>query len=229
MEAAPIPKHKIPRILRILKARPRLVFSIIFAFLIYMLVPEQFIHRTITRSIVAWAAGASLYLGLAFRMMFSSSQQKIRSRARLEDEGQFIILLLVILAVFAALSSVVFELGLVRNLQGPFRYYHLALVGLSILIAWFFTHTMFALHYAHDFYLEIYKGRNGGLEFPGSEEPEYGDFLYLSFVVGTSAQTADISYTTKRMRRLGLLHAILSFFFNTTLLALAINIGSGLI
>jgi uncharacterized membrane protein len=69
---------------------------------------------------------------------------------------------------------------------------------------------------------------HGGLEFPGGQPPDYGDFLYFSCVIGTSGQTADVSFTSRKMRRTGTLHCILAFFFNTTLVALTINIASGL-
>lgn len=87
---------------------------------------------------------------------------------------------------------------------------------------------MFALHYAHDYYAADLRGRPGGLDFPGGHAPDYGDFLYFACVIGTSGQTADISFTTRTMRRTGLVHCVLAFFFNATLLALMINIASSL-
>jgi uncharacterized membrane protein len=87
---------------------------------------------------------------------------------------------------------------------------------------------MFALHYAHDYYLALARGKHAGLEFPGGEAPDYGDFLYFACVIGTSGQTADVSFTSRAMRRTGLVHCVLAFFFNTALVALTINIASGL-
>jgi uncharacterized membrane protein len=87
---------------------------------------------------------------------------------------------------------------------------------------------MFALHYAHDFYMTDQHGTHGGLEFPGEPAPDYADFLYFACIIGTSAQTADVSFTSRKMRRNGIVHCVLAFFFNTTLLALTINIASGL-
>jgi uncharacterized membrane protein len=88
---------------------------------------------------------------------------------------------------------------------------------------------MFALHYAHDYYARVIRGEPGGLAFPGGEAPDYGDFLYFACVIGTSAQTADVGFTCRQMRRTGLVHCVLAFFFNTTLLALTINIASSLL
>lgn len=88
---------------------------------------------------------------------------------------------------------------------------------------------MFALHYAHDYYLAEDGGMPSGLDFPGGHAPDYGDFLYLACVIGTSGQTADVSFTSRAMRRIGTVHCVLAFVFNTTILALTINIASGLL
>ena len=88
---------------------------------------------------------------------------------------------------------------------------------------------MFTLHYAHDYYLEACHGRKPGLAFPDDDDPDYGDFFYFSAVIGTSGQTADVSFVTKPMRRIGSLHCILAYLFNTTVLALLINIGASLL
>jgi len=178
--------------------------------------------------IIAWNAGACLYLGLAGRMMFSSTTDKMHSRARLEDEGKILVLILTVLAAVSTLAAIVAELATVKGLHGSVLYAHVALVGLTITTSWLFTHSMFALHYAHDYYVKVCKGGGRGLIFPGEDQPDYGDFLYFAMIIGTSAQTADVSFASSYMRRTGLLHCILSFFFNTTLLALTINIASGL-
>ena len=107
---------------------------------------------------------------------------------------------------------------------------HVGLAALTILTAWLFVHTMFAMHYAHDFYVGVVRGQPPCLEFPGEcPRPAYSDFLYFAFIIGTSGQTADISLASKPIRRLGLIHCVLAFFFNTTLLALTINIAASLI
>lgn len=121
---------------------------------------------------------------------------------------------------------------LVQLSQLPSGHYeklgHVALALLTIISAWLFMHTVFALHYAHDFYMALSRNEeNGGLDFPGTEHPTYPDFLYFSYIIGTSAQTADVSITNKHMRLLNLFHAVLSFGFNTTILAICINVAAG--
>jgi uncharacterized membrane protein len=105
----------------------------------------------------------------------------------------------------------------------------LALVVITIVLSWTFIHTAFALHYAHEFYDEDAKLPQPCLRFPGTEQPDYIDFLYFAFVMGTTSQTADVDIASSRMRRLALMHGVISFFFNTTLLAVTVNIAAGLV
>ena len=217
-----------PIFFRVLKARSRLVTSVIVALLLATLMPKEWIPQAITRSILSWDIGALIYLLFTFRMMFGFEQEKIEARAKAQDEGRILILLLVIIAAVVTLGAIVHELALSKDLIGSQRYPHVALAIVTILISWFFTHIMFAQHYAHDFYLAESEGGSGGLDFPGTEKPDYLDFFYFACIIGTSGQTADIAFLSATMRRTGLVHCVLAFFFNTTLLALTINIASGL-
>lgn len=219
----------LPKILRIVYLRPRLFTSIIFGVLIAVLLPQSFALHAITRAIIGWNAGAWLYLVLALRMMFWSSHERIRTRAIEQDDGRLVILVMVVIAAIVAIGAIVAELSVVKDMHGMLRYVHIALAVLTIMSSWAFTQVMFALHYAHDFYISKEQGESGGLTFPGTAMPEYSDFLYFSCIIGTSGQTADVSFTNRRLRRTGLIHCILAFFFNTTLVALTINIASGLI
>jgi uncharacterized membrane protein len=137
--------------------------------------------------------------------------------------------MMVVAVALFSLMAIVIELGVARELQGTARFAHMALVVLTVVTSWTFTQVMFATHYAHDYYAAEARGNAGGLEFPGAHAPDYGDFLYFSCVIGTSGQTADVSFVSRAMRRVGLLHCVLAFFFNTMLLALTINIASGLL
>ncbi len=222
------PHHAKPLPVRLLLARPRLICSVVFGLLVALLLPQAFITQTVTRAIIAWNAGAILYLMLAMKMMFGSSHEQMRVRALMEDEGNTVVLVLVVSAALMCIGAIVAELAVARELQGAMRHAHIALAVLTITSSWAFTHTMFALHYAHDFYLKSIRGEHGGLDFPGGLAPDYGDFLYFSAVIGTSGQTADVSISSRKMRRTGTVHCLLAFFFNTTLVALTINIASGL-
>ena len=217
-----------PLALRLLLARPRLFASIAIGLASALLLPESVAQQAVTRAIIGWNVGAILYLVLAMKMMFWSSHERMRSRALQHDEGNTAVLLLVITAALMCIGAIVAELAVVKDLKGTLRYAHIALAALTIASSWAFTQTMFALHYAHDYYVCAIHGEHGGLDFPGGHPPDYGDFLYFASVIGTSGQTADVSFTSRKMRRTGTLHCVLAFFFNTTLVALTINIASGL-
>lgn len=147
----------------------------------------------------------------------------------MQDEGKFVILTVVTIASVFNLAAIVAELAVAKNMFGMQKYLHIGLAAFTIVSSWAFTHMMFALHYAHDYYVARTNGQPVGLEFPGEEHPDYGDFLYFAFVIGTSGQTADVNITSRAMRRIGLLHCVLAFLFNTTVLALTINIAAGLL
>jgi uncharacterized membrane protein len=178
--------------------------------------------RLSTRIIVGWDAGVALYLALVYLVMAHGSIAEIRRRAAINDEGAIALLVLTAAAALASLVAVLAELG---HSPGP---YQIALSIATILLSWTFMHTMFALHYLHEFYGQGADDRLGGLVFPGSEDPDYWDFLYYSLVVAMTAQVSDIQITSKTIRRLTTLHGAISFFFNATVLALTVNIVSSL-
>lgn len=216
-------------LIRLVLARPRLLFSTVVGLAVALLLPQSASLPAITRGIVGWNVAALLYLVLALRMIFSSSHERMRTRALQEDEGSKVVLIFVITAALMCVGAIVAELGVVKDVAAEHRYGHIALACLTIASSWAFTQTMFALHYAHDYYVTALKGEHGGLDFPGGVAPDYGDFLYFACVIGTSAQTADVGFSNRKMRRTGTVHCVLAFFFNTTLLALTINIASGLL
>jgi uncharacterized membrane protein len=213
---------------RFVLARPRLFASALVGVVLAFLLPQSLAQQPITRAIIGWNIGAILYLVLALRMMFWSSHERMKARALQQDEGNTAVLVLVITAALMCIGAIVAELAVVKELHGESRYAHIALAALTIVTSWSFTQVMFALHYAHDYYTAACHGGHGGLDFPGGQPPDYGDFIYFSTVIGTSGQTADVSFTSKKMRRIGTIHCVLAFFFNTTLVALTINIASGL-
>jgi len=214
---------------RFIKHHPRLFVSIFIGILVFLFLPDSLALHTITRLIVAWNAMAWLYLILASLMIKSTSHAQMKLRAKKQNEGKYVVLTMVVIAAIVSLGAIVLELGIVKEISGFIRSAHIALTILTILSSWAFTQTMFALHYAHDFYSAIDKGKEGGLSFPNQKLPDYMDFLYFSCVIGTSGQTADVSFTSQSMRKIGLIHSVLAFFFNTSLVALMINIASGLI
>jgi uncharacterized membrane protein len=216
-------------VIRVIWARPRLWISMVLGLLTAALIPDDLVHQWVTRAIIGWNAGAALYLILSAKMMFWSSHDSMRVRAVTQDDGKVLVLILVVLAASMCLGAIVAELAVVKELKGSLRHAHMALAVLTIVTSWTFTQVMFALHYAHDYYVSEVRGEHGGLTFPDENLPDYADFLYFAIVIGTTSQTADVSFTSRKMRRTGTLHGVLAFFFNTILLALTINIASSLL
>lgn len=216
------------RFLRLVRSRPRLFIATGVAIAIAVLLPTSIASQPVTRGLFAWNAGSGLYVLLAAIMMVRSSSNHMRHRAQLQDDGQRTILALVVVATIASLAAIGGELAVVKDMHGFNKGAHIALAGVTVLTSWAFIQIMFALHYAHDFYAAACHGRPPGLQFPDEEHPDYGDFFYFASVIGTSGQTADVSFVTKPLRRIGTLHCILSYLFNTTVLALLINIGASM-
>jgi uncharacterized membrane protein len=214
---------------RQIHTRPRLFASGLVGLLAALLLAGVPGLQTVTRLVISWNMFACLYLVLAVHMMVLADHDKMRMRAKQQDEGRRTVLAMVVLAALATLGAIIAELAVVKDMHGMLRYAHIALAALTIATSWAFTHVMFALHYAHDFYSNRGKKQPDGLQFPGTEQPDYGDFIYFAFVIGTSGQTADVAFTSSAMRRIGLLHCVLAFLFNTTLLALTINIAASLL
>jgi uncharacterized membrane protein len=218
-----------PWLARIIMARPRLFACIPLGIVAAMAIPPSLITHAITRGILGWNAGAWVYLVLTMHMMFWSSHQRMRERALKHDDGRVLMLVMVVTAAVSSLAAIIGELGVSKGLHGLDLYLHVGLSVATLLSSWAFTQVTFATHYAHDYYAAVARGAPGGLAFPSEDTPDYADFLYFSCIIGTSGQTADVSFTSRTMRRTGLLHCVLAFFFNATLLALTINIASGLV
>jgi uncharacterized membrane protein len=217
------------RFLRLLRGHPRLILAAMAGMAAIWALPSSWAVRTPTRLLLGWNVGVWLYVALVVTMMLRSTRESMYRRACLQDEGRYAILAMVVTAAVASLAAIVAELAVVKNDVGMARLYHTGLAGLTVLASWTLTHLMFALHYAHDFFYMRHRGEPGGLDFPGTDQPDYGDFVYFAFVIGTSGQTADVSISSSDMRRVGAIHCVLAFLFNTTLLALTINIAAGLI
>ena len=212
--------RRLPRIVRIVRARPRLFLCAALALVIIMLLPGDW--RWSTRFLVGWDIGAAVYLAFSFAAMADCDTAHIRRRSALMDEGRIAILVFTASAALATLAAIIIELGDKTATHNP---WHLALAGVTLALSWASTHTIFALHYAHEFYAEN-RYVDGGLAFPGKDKPDYWDFMYFSLVVGMTSQVSDVAVTAKAIRRTVMAHGVVSFFFNATLVALMVNIAA---
>jgi uncharacterized membrane protein len=217
-----------PLPIRFVRLHAKLVIACVVGFLVVaMLTP--FDLRMPTKLLSGWNVGVALYLSLIHTNMARCDINHIRRRAAEQDEGALFILLLTIAATFASLIAIVFELGSSKqSMQGEIVVSVLYAV-LTIFLSWSFVHTIFALHYAHEYYGQRRNQAIGGLNFPEDKEPDYWDFLYFSLVIGMTSQVSDVAITSKSIRRLAAVHGVLSFFFNLTVLALTVNMVSNLI
>ena len=215
--------RKWPLLLRIVSARPRLFLSILAGFAVGALLPLYVTElRSVTRFLVAWDFGVGLYLILAFWMIAHSGVTEIHPQSLAQDEGGFAILVLTIVSACASVGAVFTWLEIATRAE-TFALPGLAFLLLTIMMSWAFIHTMFALHYAHEFYAEHHK-TGGGLIFPRDHKPTYWDFVYLAFSIGTATQVSDVEISSKRIRRTVTLHGIVSFFFNVTVIALTVGL-----
>lgn len=216
-----------PLPVRVAKLHAKLVIAAIVGAIVIVFVPGAM--RLPTRLLAGWDVGVALYLVLIHPTILRADVASIRRRASEQDEGAFAILLLSIVATMASLVAIVFELGGSKQAPSGQAIAQVLLAMTTILLSWSFVHTIFSLHYAHEYYGERSDGIIGGLTFPGDPDPDYWDFLYFSLVIGMTSQVSDVAITSKVIRRMAAIHGVLSFFFNLTVLALTVNMVSNLI
>ena len=219
--------RRAPWVWRIIRARPRLFASFMVSIAATVALAALTDWRPVMRDLVGWDIGVGLYVILAFEMMARADVHQIRRRAAAQDEGAILILILTVAAALASILAIVGLLGTSAVGAVPRRSVELILATITIVLSWAFIHTIFALHYAHEFYDE---SGVRGMAFPGGlEKPDYWDFVYFSLVIGMTSQVSDVGITTKEIRRTVAAHGVVSFFFNAALLALTVNIAASAI
>ena len=211
--------------------QPRLLMSVLLAGLVAFLLPPGF--DWLTRALCLWDTAMLCFLGLTWAVMLRATPNMMRRKAQQQDIGGLTILSLITAAACASVLAIGFLLHNSQGISSSLLILHLGLSVTTIIGSWLLVHTIFALHYAHGYYLDnpqnLSKEDTKGLSFPGRTEPDYWDFFYFSFVIGMTSQVSDVQIESSSMRRLALLHGVLSFFFNTTIVAMSINIIAGLI
>ena len=214
--------RKMPKPVRVVYARPRTFMSIAIGIAAFFVLPGSL--RLVTRLLISWDIFITLYLLLVCAMVLRSGLVHIKRNAVLQDDGRFLILLVTAAGAFASIAAIVFELGDAHR-SVP----ELTLATVTIALSWAAVHTQFSLHYAHEYYRGA---KPGGLQFPSGDEhdhADYWDFVYFSFVIGMTAQVSDVGITDKTIRRTATAHGIISFVFNTALVALMVNIAASAI
>jgi uncharacterized membrane protein len=186
-----------------------------------------------TQLVVAWDMFALTLLALAWVVISTKDPYEARRNARLQDASATFLFGLVISAATASLVAVGLLLVSAKNLSPTGLAAHIALSVTAVVLSWTLVHTLFALRYAHLYFWDARKVErhaiSGGLIFPGQGTPDYFDFAYFSFVIGMTCQVSDVQVSSSKMRRLALVHGVISFAFNTAILAMFVNIIAGLV
>jgi uncharacterized membrane protein len=220
--------HAITALWRSIRIRPRLYLGAAAGLIMLLALPQSL--SPVMRGILAWNAGGFAYLYSTYRLMHSSRVETIKARAERQDDGRTIVLFLILFAIaasFAAIAGLINEAKAAKELA---KVAYIFLAGLTIFVSWMVTQIAFTLHYAHEYYApNTARDSAGGLTFPNDTAPDFWDFFYFATSIGATSQTSDVAIKSKSLRRLVTFHAIVSFFFNTTVLALTINLAASLI
>jgi uncharacterized membrane protein len=214
---------------QVVRGRPRLFIGMLCGLAVAPLLPDGF--KGATRAIIAWDIGVVAFLVLSAFPFTTERLDRMAADAAAQEEGEWTIFWLTVAAVAFSFAAIISEFADTKDMPAAQRGLHVSLVAVTLFVSWMMTHVTFAFRYAHEYY-EIDPGSTGiagGLEFPGEKRPDYLDFLYFSLVLGMTFQVSDVQITARKLRRLASVHGLLSFLFNTIILALTVNIAAGLL
>jgi uncharacterized membrane protein len=210
-------------------ARPRLFASLVVMLVAYPLAPHTWLART--RLLCAWDLGVVVYLVLTAILFCSEHLDQIAANAERQQEGEWTIFGITVAVVAASFVAIFGEFGDVKDMHAAVKDAHIALIALTLFASWIMLHATFCYRYAHEFYTVSGPGPafDRGLDFPDEKNPDYLDFTYFAIVLGMTFQVSDVQITSRKFRRLAALHGLLSFLFNTVIVALTVNIGASLL
>jgi uncharacterized membrane protein len=216
---------------RNLDVHQRLLIAAVVALVTFLLASGRV--RPSLQSIFTWNAFAWCFILFSWvKIVFADARTSVQT-AKLEDTGRMVIFVFVILAAVTSLFAVAVLIGEAKGLSKAAVTGHLLLAGCTVISSWVLVHTVFTVHYAHAYYRQVDDAQDSsegaGVEFPGEKQPDFLDFAYFSFVIGMTCQVSDVQISGRGIRRLALVHGLLSFLFNTVILALTINLASGLL
>jgi uncharacterized membrane protein len=214
---------------RVIRGRPRLFAGLACGLVARLLMPASL--NPMTAAVIAWDIGVLAYLVLTATLFAAEHAERMPQDAAAQQEGEWTIFWLTVAAVAFSFVAIVSEFANAGNLSASKKELHIALVAGTLLLSWLMTHTTFAFRYAHEYYSRDLGGPDfdRGLEFPGEQRPDYLDFMYFSLVLGMTFQVSDVQITSRKFRRVASVHGLLSFLFNTIILALTVNIAAGLV
>ncbi len=171
------------------------------------------------RGIMAGFDIAAILFLASMAPLVRSEAAAMRESARINDANRGWLLAISVLVTLVILVSVASEMS---DLESPVT---IALVIATLVLCWLFSNMVWALHYAHLYYIGAEQGGDrGGLDFPESAEPNYWDFIYFSFTLGMTFQTSDVAITATAMRQPVIAQSLAAFIFNIGVLAFSINV-----
>ena len=204
--------------------RPRLFVGALTGLVVYMFLLLASPVTARLRFILAWDIGVIVALSAMFFGLRKCSPERMRAIAARQITGKWTVLILTVVAASASLIAITAEVPLIKAAGDTEQIARMALVAVTTVLSWALINTMFALHYAHDYYL-----RDGGIVFAGNKLPAYGDFIYFSFTIGMTFQVSDVQITELPVRQLAIAHGIIMFFYATVILAMTVNLVAGLL
>ncbi|MEO5998441.1 MAG: DUF1345 domain-containing protein [Chitinophagaceae bacterium] len=211
-----------------LNAVNRVSIGLVVGILSYFIVRLSGV-KPITGIMIAWDIFSCCLIGMCWFIFFNVPKTKMGMLAQREDESRTVIFFIVLVSVLISLFGIL----LMGTVQEKYitKNIHEIVSMLGVGLSWFLLHTIFTLHYAHQYYDDDDQKKgvsSKGINFPDEDNPDYLDFAYFSFVLGMTFQVSDVTISAQKIRRLALLHGIIAFLYNTIIVALTINIIAGL-
>jgi uncharacterized membrane protein len=219
-----------PLPVRVVFGHARITGAAAFGLIAFALLPATI--SPLTRAIVAWDLGCTVFLLLVALAMSGERMDRMAADAEAQEEGEWTVFSLAMASSSACFAAIVGQYAQIKDLPPASRGLHVALVATTLLLSWLVTQALFALRYAHEYYSRSAgaDGKvDGGLTFPGDKRPDYWDFVYFALVLGMTFQVSDVQITSRKLRRLATAHGFISFLYNTIILALSVNIAASLL
>lgn len=212
--------------LKLFSARPRLFLALLVGLICFAVLPGHWLART--RILVAWDVLAVFYVVAALQLFLTEAMDRIPADAERQQEGEWTLFAITVAIVLACFGAIFGEFSATKDMHGAAKDLHVALIGVTLFASWLMLHTIFCFRYAHEYYERDGETFARGLDFPKEDHPDYMDFAYFSVVLGMTFQVSDVQITSRTLRRLALLHGLISFLFNTVIVALTVNIAASL-
>lgn len=220
-------RHPVTKFFLGLHPLHRLLLGAVVAAVTFLLISKNAVS-SVLHIMAVWIVFSAVFVGTSWVVLIKRSISEIKQKSIEDDGSKTVVFIMILLSSIATMFTVLLLiLSREEKSQGNILIVGTAVCGM--LLSWIMVHTIFTFHYAHMFYEdEKIAKTEKGLDFPGKDEPDYFDFAYFSFVIGCTFQVSDVQVRSRKIRRLVMLHGLLSFALNTFVVALTINIIAGL-